>query len=116
MLHAANRPAEALSEATNLVRRAEAPALRAEAFALHGAVLAAGDLPQAATLPADFLRVVPGIRPAGSPGDDQKRTATAAQATAAGAGLLVVGRPVVAHPRPREIVTQLLAEIGGPHG
>lgn len=82
---------------------------------LHGAVLSAAELAEARDLPDDFLRVVPGIRLAAA-GDDQKRTATAAEAVAAGAGLLVVGRPVVTSARPRQVVAQLLAAIGGDHG
>lgn len=38
--------------------------------------------------------VVPGIRPAGSSGDDQTRRATPAEAIRSGADLLVVGRPI----------------------
>lgn len=40
------------------------------------------------------LLVVPGVRPAGSAAGDQARTATPAEAVAAGADWIVVGRPV----------------------
>ena len=60
---------------------------------------------------ADFLTVVPGIRPAGSEAFDQKRTAAPAAALAAGADILVVGRPLTGAPDPDAALTALLAEI-----
>ena len=46
----------------------------------------------------DFLLVVPGIRPAWAAVGDQKRVMTPAEALAAGADILVVGRAVTLAP------------------
>ena len=54
---------------------------------------------RAALGPAPTL-VVPGIRPAGSDAGDQARTMTPAEAVAAGADWIVVGRPITASPDP----------------
>src|SRR5712692_1983120 len=59
----------------------------------------------------DFLVVTPGIRPAGSAPDDQRRTATPAEAVRAGADYVVVGRPVVQAADPLAVVARILEEI-----
>ena len=59
----------------------------------------------------DFLTVVPGIRPAGSSADDQKRIMTPAQAAAAGADLIVVGRPITKAANPADAAAAVLAEL-----
>jgi len=65
-----------------------------------------------AAVGAEVLTVVPGIRSAGAPGsDDQARIATAADAIAAGASMLVVGRPITQAPDPAKAAAALLAEI-----
>lgn len=53
-------------------------------------------------------RVVPGIRPAADPSDDQQRTAGPADAVSAGATHLVVGRPVWRAETPAQVYEQML--------
>ena len=61
----------------------------------------------------DWLLVTPGIRPEGSPPDDQARTLTPRQAREAGADYLVVGRPITGAPDPREATRDLLRTLAG---
>ena len=70
----------------------------AEAAALHSA------LPKA-------LLVTPGIRPAGADAGDQKRIATPQFALAAGAGMLVVGRPITAAADPKAAAQAILSDL-----
>ncbi len=58
-----------------------------------------------------FLLVTPGIRPPGSPSDDQERVLTPLQALAAGADYLVVGRPITRAPDPAAVLRHMHAEI-----
>lgn len=57
------------------------------------------------------LLVTPGVRSAGSAAHDQKRVATPAEALAAGADYLVIGREVTRAPDPAAAVQRILAEI-----
>jgi orotidine-5'-phosphate decarboxylase len=59
----------------------------------------------------DTLLVIPGIRPAGSAMEDQKRIATPAQAIAYGASMLVVGRPITRANNPAVAARMILEEI-----
>lgn len=59
-----------------------------------------------------FVVLTPGVRPAWAGKDDQKRTMTPAEAVAAGADYLVVGRPVLKAEDRRAAVEKILEEIG----
>ncbi len=87
-------------------------ALLAKDCGLDGVVCSAADLPgiRSACGPG-FFTVVPGIRPAGAEAADQKRIATPGSAVAAGADLLVIGRPMTGAPDPDAALTRILAEI-----
>ncbi|MGZ4682497.1 MAG: orotidine-5'-phosphate decarboxylase [Acidimicrobiales bacterium] len=63
-----------------------------------GIVCAAADLKEARQIAPRLLRVVPGIRPAGTDVHDQARPATPRDALDAGADLLVIGRAVTEAP------------------
>lgn len=58
-----------------------------------------------------LVAVVPGIRPAGSSADDQARVGTPGEVAAAGADVLVIGRPVTAAPDPEEAARSIHAEV-----
>jgi orotidine-5'-phosphate decarboxylase len=87
-------------------------AVLAKECGLDGVVCAPRDLAAVkGACGAGFLTVVPGIRSAGSEAFDQKRTATPAAALAAGADLLVVGRPITAAADPDAALESLLTQI-----
>lgn len=60
---------------------------------------------------SDGLFVVPGVRPAGSDMGDQKRVMTPAQALGAGAGVLVIGRPITAAADPAAAAAAIAASL-----
>ena len=61
--------------------------------------------------PSPFLMVTPGIRGASDEAGDQKRTASASAALAAGADYLVIGRPIIAAPDPLAAAERIAREI-----
>lgn len=56
--------------------------------------------------------VTPGIRPAGSAADDQRRILTPAEAMAAGSDYLVIGRPIAKAADPAQALAAVAAELG----
>lgn len=82
---------------------------------LDGMVCSVGELDYIRPhLPADFLYVTPGVRPAGASHDDHLRAHTYAEAARAGSRLLVVGRTVLQGPEPRAALMELHRELGAP--
>jgi orotidine-5'-phosphate decarboxylase len=89
-------------------------AKRAAESGLDGVVCSAGDLEVVRRECGEgFLKVVPGIRPASADVGDQKRVGTPAGAIAAGASILVIGRPVTAAPYPEKALEAIVAEMAG---
>ncbi|PRP92383.1 Orotidine 5'-phosphate decarboxylase [Enhygromyxa salina] len=76
-----------------------------------GLVCSGQELEAVAAIAPQLLKIVPGIRPAGSELGDQKRVMTPAQAIAAGATHLVVGRPIRTAEDPPAAADAIVAEI-----
>lgn len=78
----------------------------------HGLVSSAHEVRNLrAELGDEFLAVTPGVRPAGAAHGDQARVVTPAEAIAAGASHIVVGRPITAAPNPVAAVAAILQDI-----
>jgi orotidine-5'-phosphate decarboxylase len=60
---------------------------------------------------SEFIALCPGIRPGGSAHGDQRRIATPAEAKAAGADYIVVGRPIVEDNDPLAAARAILADL-----
>jgi orotidine-5'-phosphate decarboxylase len=59
----------------------------------------------------DFLIVTPGVRPAGAARGDQARVVTPAEAIAAGATHIIVGRPITDAPDPAKAARSIVEEM-----
>jgi orotidine-5'-phosphate decarboxylase len=58
-----------------------------------------------------FAIVTPGVRPRGSDVGDQARVVTPAEAVAAGATHIVVGRPITGAPDPKRAADAMVHEL-----
>jgi orotidine-5'-phosphate decarboxylase len=80
----------------------------------HGVVTSAREASKVRSETADhFVIVTPGVRPAGAAHGDQARVVTPAEAIAAGATHIVVGRPITAAADPAAEARAVLSEISG---
>jgi orotidine-5'-phosphate decarboxylase len=59
----------------------------------------------------EFKLVTPGIRPAGSQADDQRRVMTPADAIRAGSSYLVIGRPVTRADDPVSVLRTINSDL-----
>ena len=90
---------------------ARALATKAQSWGLDGVVCSGHEAAAIKATCPSLMCLCPGIRPSGSVADDQRRVMTPAQAVAAGADYLVVGRPIIAAPDPLMAAKQILAEM-----
>lgn len=96
--------------------RVQDQVLRLAALALadgcHGVVASAREASALRNeLEGDFAIVTPGVRPAGAEPDDQARVVTPAEAIAAGATHIVVGRPITGAADPAAEARAILGQI-----
>lgn len=87
-------------------------AILAKNCGLDGVVCSAKEVQSFRTrLGSDFKLVTPGIRPAGSTPDDQRRIMTPQRAQAAGADYLVIGRPITQAEDPAKALQSILTTL-----
>ena len=109
---------EADLEPTGVPGQVKAQVLRLATLALaegcQGVVTSAREAPALRSkLGNNFAIVTPGVRLPGSGHADQRRVVTPAEAIAAGASHIVVGRPITEAANPAAEARVILAQIGG---
>jgi orotidine-5'-phosphate decarboxylase len=98
-------PGDILSESQRLAESVQAAGL-------DGVVCAATEVARLRTrFGPGFKLVTPGIRPAGSAADDQRRTMTPAEAVGAGSDYLVIGRPITRAADPMAVLGSIKQEL-----
>jgi orotidine-5'-phosphate decarboxylase len=91
----------------DLVRRATS----AKAHGADGFIVSGQEIGLLRKTFPDVTLVSPGIRPAGAPKDDHKRSCTPAEAIRLGADYIVVGRPIRNAPNRRGAAKRIIDEI-----
>ena len=87
-------------------------AAMAESSGLNGVVCSAMESQAMRQRFSDkFLLVTPGIRPAGSAEDDQRRIMTPVDAVQAGSSYLVIGRPITQSDKPLSVLRTINSEL-----
>lgn len=109
---------EAELSAIGFVGPSEAAALRLAALAVSAGARALVCSPQEVRavrglVGPDITLITPGVRPSGAAVGDQARVATPREALAAGADLLVIGRPITAEPDPGAAAARIAADVLG---
>ena len=105
-LNATGVPGSAAAQVERLARLAAAAGMSGLVCSPHEVA------PQRAVLPANVQLVTPGVRPADSAADEQKRVMTPADAARAGSNFIVVGRPILRAANPADAATRILRELG----
>ncbi|SMH56954.1 orotidine-5'-phosphate decarboxylase [Azospirillum agricola] len=105
---------ETVGQATPVTDQVKRLALLAKESGIDGVVCSPAEvaLLRAACGP-DFILMVPGIRPVWAASNDQKRFMTPAEAVAAGADHLVIGRPITGDADPAAAARRIVSEIEG---
>lgn len=109
-----DRTAIDAADALDIQKMVSLFAFRAMQMGLDGVVASANEAAGIRkTLGPDFLIVTPGIRPTWEKivSDDQKRTATPAEAIRAGSDCLVIGRPIMENDSPSDAAKRIADEI-----
>jgi len=78
---------------------------------LDGLVCSAQEAPPLKSQFAGLQLVTPGIRPAGSATDDQRRILTPTEAMLAGSDYLVIGRPIAGAANPAQALAAVVAQL-----